>query len=971
MTENIQRGKGKSQGFKFDRGGVAVESGPYIGEIRNNIDPLRLGRVSVYIEEFAGPDKTDPALWRTVRYLSPFFGSTEKTGNAEGTGTYEGNQHSYGMWFTPPDIGTRVLCFFPAGRQNDGYYVGCIPEPGIGHMVPGIAGSGRVDFSEDQRELFAGATRLPVTEINNEDPAILQDPEFYKQPKPVHSVVANQLFQQGLLQDRVRGTIGTSSQRETPSSVYGVSSPGRPVYETRLEDAEIRQKLRSGEIKPEDAKVVARKGGHSFIMDDGDLDGRDQMVRIRTARGHQITMSDSGDAFYITHANGQTWLEFGKEGTVDVYSSNSINLRTQGDLNLHADENVNINAGKFLNLNAEENLTVQASGSLNMSSKNAIGISGDKSVGIRSGVTLALQSKIGSFSSKNLLSLRGGVVGLNSFPATPVLKPEPIVKYPLSESKYDPELGWQVEQGNLETIVTRAPTHEPYPQHNLGVALDTRLATSSPAALAKAQTDAIESVKDQQVDGIDIADVSLQNPAQITLGSIDSQQVTGLLAQAAKDTGQAVDEITENGLGKFAFTPDKLEEIGVLKPGSTEFFNNSDLDLETFVQNPQIWTGREGATSVETLLTNVDLQDSIQQQVMGDRFLQLQDAGLITGEEPPEQLAAFVQTATKKGVGVTKQWIESFAGGDINSTIAGVSDLVPDGLPGTLGNIPAELSGTIETIVSEFDGLDVTGLTQNISGAVSARLGDSATAITDNLSGTIEDIVSGFDGQDISGITQNITGAISDGIGNLDISGNLGGTIEDITGGIGDIAGDLGGTLEGITGDLGGTLEDITGGIGDIAGDITGNLGGTIEDITGGIGDIAGDLGGSIGDIAGDLGGTISGVTDGLTSALDGGISGITDGISGGISDLASNIGDINITAAGAQFAVNFAIQKIPALGSFFGGGGGGTGTRSPLVAVDTSDLPEAFAQASDRIIANAKVPPFTTPDDGVPDRLG
>jgi len=130
-------------------------------------------------------------------------------------------------------------------------------------------------------------------------------------------------------------------------------------------------------------------------------------------------------------------------------------------------------------------------------------------------------------------------------------------------------------------------------------------------------------------------------------------------------------------------------------------------------------------------------------------------------------------------------------------------------------------------------------------------------------------------------------------------------------------------------------------------------------------------LGGSIGDIAGDLGGTISGVTDGLTSALDGGISGITDGISGGISDLASNIGDINITAAGAQFAVNFAIQKIPALGSFFGGGGGGTGTRSPLVAVDTSDLPEAFAQASDRIIANAKVPPFTTPDDGVPDRLG
>jgi len=408
MSENILRGKGKSQGYKFDRGGVPVETGPYIGEIRNNIDPLRLGRVSVYIEEFAGPDKTDPALWRTVRYLSPFFGSTEKTGNAEGVGSYEGNQHTYGMWFTPPDIGIRVLCFFPAGRHNDGYYVGCIPEPGISHMVPGIAGSDRVDFSQDQQEYFAGATRLPVTEINNEDPRILQDPKFYDQPKPVHSVVANQLFQQGLLQDRVRGTIGSTSQRETPSSVYGVSSPGRPVYDTRLEDAEIREKLQSGEISPEDAKVVARKGGHSFVMDDGDLDGRDQMVRIRTARGHQITMSDSGDCFYITHANGQTWLEFGKEGTMDVYSSNSINLRTQGDLNLHADENVNINAGKFLNLNSEENLTAQAAGSLSLNSSNAVSINGDKSVGIRSGVNLALQSTgIGSSRIKHFPAYSG------------------------------------------------------------------------------------------------------------------------------------------------------------------------------------------------------------------------------------------------------------------------------------------------------------------------------------------------------------------------------------------------------------------------------------------------------------------------------------------------------------------------------------------------------------------------------------
>lgn len=780
MVENVLRGKGKSQAFKFDRGGVAVEPGPYIGEIRNNIDPLRLGRVSVYIEEFAGPDKTDPSLWRTVRYLSPFFGYTEKTGSSRGTGNYEGNQHSYGMWFTPPDIGTRVLCFFPAGRHNDGYYVGCIPEPAVNHMVPGISGSANVEFSPEQQDLFAGSERLPVTEINAEDEQILQDPEFYNKPKPVHSVVANQLFQQGLLQDRVRGTIGSTSQRETPSSVYGVSSPGRPVYESGQNDAEVRQRLESGEIDAQDVKVVARRGGHSFVMDDGDLDGRDQMVRIRTSRGHQITMSDSGDCFYITHANGKTWLEFGKEGTVDVYSSNSINLRTQGDLNLHADENININAGKFLNLNAEENLSSQAGGSIKVNATDAIKINGDKSVGIRSGQGgLALQSDgVGSFSSDNPLSLRGSVIGLNSFPATPVLKPQPVAKYSLEDTKFDPEMGWQASQATIETIATRAPTHEPYQQHNLGVALETRLATRTPAALSEAQKRALDSVSNEQIQGVDIVDVSTQEPAQISLGSVDSQKVTGLLAQLAKDTDQDPEVLSDRGLGKFGLQPSELEEIGILKPGSTEFFNNSDIPIEEFLQNSQIWTGRDGALNVDTVLASAGLQDSIQQQLMANRFLQLQDAGLITGEEPAEELAVLIQTATKKGVSVTKQWVESFS----NGPAFDVTEQATDFLPGeTIGDLPS---------ISETVGI--------------------------------------------------------------------------------------------------------------------------------------------------------------------------------GLPDLSENIGDIKKIAAGAQYAVKFVTERFGVDGFFGGGGSAGTGTRSPLTASNTADIPEAFSGSTQRIIDNPRVPPFITPDDGV-----
>ena len=130
MAENVQRSRGRPQGYKLDRGGQATETGAFIGIVVNNVDPTRNGRLQVVISDFAETNKDgsvnlkDQSLWRTVSYCPPFYGATPKGGTA-GTGTYlDGNQQSYGMWFTPPDIGTQVLCFFIAGDPSQGYYVG-------------------------------------------------------------------------------------------------------------------------------------------------------------------------------------------------------------------------------------------------------------------------------------------------------------------------------------------------------------------------------------------------------------------------------------------------------------------------------------------------------------------------------------------------------------------------------------------------------------------------------------------------------------------------------------------------------------------------------------------------------------------------------------------------------------------------------------------------------------------------------
>ena len=73
MSDNILRSKGRGSSYKFDRGGMPTEFGPYIGIVKNNIDPTRSGRLQVYIEQFAGNNPEDKSLWRTVMYVPPFY----------------------------------------------------------------------------------------------------------------------------------------------------------------------------------------------------------------------------------------------------------------------------------------------------------------------------------------------------------------------------------------------------------------------------------------------------------------------------------------------------------------------------------------------------------------------------------------------------------------------------------------------------------------------------------------------------------------------------------------------------------------------------------------------------------------------------------------------------------------------------------------------------------------------------------
>ena len=102
-------------------------------------------------------------------------------------------------------------------------------------------------------------------------------------------------------------------------------------------------------------------------------------------------------------------------------------------------------------------------------------------------------------------------------------------------------------------------------------------------------------------------------------------------------------------------------------------------------------------------LGDAALQDRVQQQIMVTSLAGLQQAGVVTGQESPAELAPFVQTATKFGVTNTVDWVKGQAPTSLVDSINGVArgaqyavQFVSDKLPPVLGT-GARIGGFVDT----------------------------------------------------------------------------------------------------------------------------------------------------------------------------------------------------------------------------------------------------------------------------------
>ena len=493
-----------------------IGSGPYLARIVSHLDPTFMGGLEVTLLRDQGNQVGEDKQTYVVKCAQPFYGYTgyefmgQNDGSKKTIDGFNDTQKSYGMWFVPPDVGVTVIVVFINGDPSAGYWIGCVPSRFTNHMVPAIAGSTAVSMDDADKKKYNTKQPIPVAEVNRRLNAKNdQQIDVEKIKKPVHPI-ADAFLEQGLLDDDVRGTTTSTSRREAPSMVFGISTPGPLDRREGAKKAMIGKRL---SMTPS-AVPVSRLGGTQFVMDDGDeryqrkkpasegpveyadtLKGEkgqptipyNEYFRVRTRTGHQLLMHNSEDLIYIGNARGTAWVELTSNGKIDIYAADSISIHTEADLNIRADRDINMEAGRNINMKAEtgrwhvevftdmeflinndakltvgndnhilvgNNTNISSNGSFNLASDgdNKISAAGDTSIG-SGGVIKETATSIHLNDTKSA----------DPAEIADFVKPLTLHENPATSTS----AGWnkKYQAGNTTSILKRIPMHEPWLLH--------------------------------------------------------------------------------------------------------------------------------------------------------------------------------------------------------------------------------------------------------------------------------------------------------------------------------------------------------------------------------------------------------------------------------------------------------------------------------------------------------------------------
>ena len=773
MAVDISRqgAKGGDPGYDTSQlRGVREERGIVTGIVKANVHPTNMGVIKIWIPTFS-TDENDKTQWRSVRYCTPFYSRVDNSGVGD---TYFGTKVTAGITTPPPDIGTRVLAFFPEGRNAEGYYFACVPDLYMMQTLPEATISNGVAAGEFN-DSPAGTHH--TGKITN----------WRTQTRPEDFFTQDTLVKQGLSDDRIRGLNNSSYMRESPAEIIGIASKGRRIT-TQGQDFTVTYNQQIKNPDTADKKILegllgptARRKGHSITLDDGDIDGNSNQIRLRTSTGHQLLLNDSEGVIYVGNSDGSCWIELSNEGTMDVYAQDSINFRS-ANINFHADENIKMHAKGFAQIVADQQLHLQGTQETSIVTDGEAGIKAKKNLHLYSESELFSTSTGASYyNAGGNISVAGSMVLLQG-PKTQAKQAKKVNETQKEDTTYFPDLDQFIldEEEMVTTTVDRIVTHEPFPYHsvmntatpytgglggangqttsNYGIVPATvtqPTAVTSPAAvtgsaspaatatgtsgatsltsgntafsqiaaaagISEAELQAQIGAAQSQLQGADfdklikdssgkitgLADQLSTNAPQLTaglqsaipnvqdqlgsvlqtpnlnkfpvtdlvaqantgfsVGALDSFDVQGLNAAVVKQVGSAnnpafIDSVTKS-VGKFGFNVDQLKAQGFVRPEAV--FNDQLADSS-------VWTGKAGASSLNKLLSNAPLQESIQQGVVAADYQKLVNLGGIKATDGKKEVMSMLtasNVSTPEITAAVRQGTQSIEGVLPNTT---------------------------------------------------------------------------------------------------------------------------------------------------------------------------------------------------------------------------------------------------------------------------------------------------------------
>ena len=646
---------------------ILVQTGIYVGVIKKIDTTTRTGRVWVYITQLSGPEPENQNNWKLVSYASPFLGQTtgprgvaEYTIANQNSNTFTQTSQSYGFYMVPPDVGNKVLCCFVPG-SIEGFWFACVNTDASIYMTPaiGAVNYNLIDTLSIQTSGFTLSPdkKYPVSEWNQNLPGGYSKPTKDVK-KPLHIFKTAQLLNQGLDGDEIRGTISSSSQRDPISSVFGFSTPGRPIPQ---QDSAF-----TDQPNPTNYNVTSRVGGHTLVMDDGDSFGSDNLVRLKSSAGHQILMHDTAGIMYISNSTGTAWVELTKTGDILIYGANDLAVRTGGNLLMHSDKNISFFANENINISSGKAFNVETK-EINQSALVRMNIFGKK-IQARSASTLDLASASSmSIRAGGRMAINGSAIALNgSGSAVNIPTPPQLQKYSLPDTVGQPNgpaTQWSILPGMIVSTNYKVPTHEPYFRRGLRQGISELIAQSNTYDTT-INGDPIDPPVITNPQGPRVADSATLNdaaPSSVfieqpepagSIGELDSDEIRALTAQIGYTESRGDYNLEAGGyVGKYQFSVDDLANLGYLKEGLQQAVDT--------ITNPNNWANKDNVANLQDFLNSPELQEQAMFNLLKNNYAVLQSTGAIVKNMTNDVIAGLLSVSHLAGPTAATTWYKT------------------------------------------------------------------------------------------------------------------------------------------------------------------------------------------------------------------------------------------------------------------------------------------------------------------------